>query len=131
LKAHQAAKNWRDSKKRVIPTVQRNISISSKNNSSGTVGVSRVVKYDKRRNCNYVQYAINWITTCGVRKIKTFSLGREDVLSSQFEAHALEASKNFRRSWERHADENTLNQCVWYTILNEDYRFNRLVAPEN
>jgi len=98
-KALQAAKNWRDQKKLGLAKVKRQITSPSVNNSTGHLGVSRAVKYDKRRDTTYLMYIVCWINAAGKKRAKTFSLGRSDVISTAFDNHALDVAKRCREAW--------------------------------
>jgi len=110
-KALTAAINWRDKIKTTFKAnTKRRLKAPLDSKSVPEIGVSRIVKFDKRRSKYYLSYAACWTDTQGKGRIRAFSLGDVDLVSDKMELAAHREAVNFRRDWERHADNDTIRQ---------------------
>lgn len=99
-KALEAAISWRDSMRAVAKKEQkRQTNILANKLSSGVRGVSRSVKYDPRREANYLSYQVHWREN-GKPKNKTFSVGRVDKVTPDLEFHTFRTAVYFRKEFE-------------------------------
>ena len=72
--------------------------------NTGIRGVSRTVKYDKRRDTYYVSYSAHFKNGDGSPNNKTFFVGDIERITESEELKALRAAKRFRKQYEKSAD---------------------------
>lgn len=99
-KSLKAAIKWRDEIKLQHPhKMQRSVK-----SNTGIRGVSRTVKYDKRRDTYYVSYSAHFKNGDGSPNNKTFFVGDIERITESEELKALRAAKRFRKQYEKSAD---------------------------
>ena len=67
--------------------------------STGVTGVSRTIKYDHRKDKNYLCYTVFWVCN-GKSRNKTFQVGNIDKVTADDELHAFRTAKIFRICYE-------------------------------
>lgn len=75
--------------------------------STGLTGVSRTIKYDRRKDKSYLCYTVFWVSN-GKSKNKTFQVGNVKTITSDDEVHAFRTARIFRC-------------CYEYSIDNDKY----------
>ena len=98
-KALKAAMEWRDEIRMKYPEKAKRPVLSN----TGIRGVSRTVKFDKRRGITYLSYSVHFKNPDGTPNNKTFFVGDVNEVSDKEEQKALRAAKKFRREYERQA----------------------------
>ncbi len=101
-KSLNAAINWRDqmlvmfkeSKKH-----QQATPLPANKKSTGVLGVSKSVQFDKRRGVHYLVYSCHWRKD-GIGHTKTFHVGRAWEVSTDDELHAFRTAVLFRKEYE-------------------------------
>jgi len=96
-KSLKAAIDWRDEIRAKYPEKAKRPVQSN----TGYRGISRTVKFDKRRGITYLSYSVHFKNDDGSPNNKTFFVGDIDVVSDKDEQKALRAAKKFRRDFER------------------------------
>lgn len=96
-KALKAALDWRDEIRAKYP----HKALRPPQSNTGVRGVSRTVKFDKRRGITYVSYSVHYKDDGGYPNNKTFFVGDVDAISDKDEQKALRAAKRFRRDYEK------------------------------
>ena len=99
-KSLKAALRWRDqmlatlkgNKTRFLKTPRNKI-------STGVTGVSRTIKYDRRKDKHYLCYSVFWVHE-GKARNKTFQVGNVDSVTADTELHAFRTAVIFRKSYE-------------------------------
>lgn len=74
--------------------------------TTGLTGVSRVVKYARRKNKHYLCYTVFWVDN-GKSRVKTFQVGNVAAVTADDELHAFRTARVFRGCYE-HAIDNGL-----------------------
>lgn len=77
--------------------------------STGVLGVSRSVQFDKRRSVYYLVYSCHWRRD-GKGHTKTFHVGRYAEVSTDEELHAFRTAVLFRKEYEMYKDNEIENQ---------------------
>lgn len=96
-KALQAAIEWRDEIKAKYP----HKALRPPQSNTGVRGVSRTVKFDRRRGITYVSYSVHYKDENGYPNNKTFFVGDLEAVTDKEEQAALRAAKRFRREYEK------------------------------
>lgn len=96
-KALKAALEWRDEIKFKYP----HKALRPPQSNTGVRGVSRTVKFDKRRGITYVSYSVHYKDDSGSPNNKTFFVGDVEQITEKEELKALRAAKRFRRDYEK------------------------------
>ena len=96
-KALQAAIEWRDEIKAKYP----HKALRPPQSNTGVRGVSRTVKFDRRRGITYVSYSVHYKDENGYPNNKTFFVGDLESVTDKEEQAALRAAKRFRREYEK------------------------------
>lgn len=99
-KSLTAAIQWRDqmlialkgSRTRFLKTPRNKI-------TTGVTGVSRTVKYDRRKDKSYLCYTVFWVHD-GKPRNKTFQVGNIEAVTADDEFHAFRTAVLFRKSYE-------------------------------
>ena len=77
--------------------------------STGVLGVSKSVQFDKRNNTLYLVYSCHWRKD-GHGHTKTFHVGRADGVSADQELHAFRTAVMFRKEYEMFKDKGVENK---------------------
>ncbi len=96
-KALLAAIEWRDEIKAKYP----HKALRPPQSNTGVRGVSRTVKFDRRRGITYVSYSVHYKDENGSPNNKTFFVGDMEAVTEKDEQAALRAAKKFRRDYEK------------------------------
>jgi len=96
-KSLQAAIDWRDEIRAKYPEKAKRPVQSN----TGYRGISRTVKFDKRRGITYLSYSVHFKNPDGTPNNKTFFVGDIEAVSDKDEQKALRAAKKFRKDFER------------------------------
>jgi len=67
--------------------------------STGLTGVSRTIKYDRRKDKSYLCYTVFWVSN-GKSKNKTFQVGNVKTITADDELHAFRTARIFRCCYE-------------------------------
>jgi len=67
--------------------------------STGITGVSRTIKYDRRKDKSYLCYTAFWVCN-GKSRNKTFQVGNVDRVTADDELHAFRTARLFRNCYE-------------------------------
>lgn len=94
--------------------------------STGITGVSRIIKYDKRKDKSYLCYTVFWIKD-GKPRNKTFQVGNVKTVTADQEFHAFRTAVLFRKSYEYAID----NDRSFDDSLFRNWRSNRLYELQN
>lgn len=109
-KALAAANSWRDQLKVVLKLNDKRVLTVPKNNlSTGIRGISRSVHTDYRKGLKYLVYSVCWIDSIGKKRNKGFRVGNVETYDKDVESKAFDAAKRFRKEYEKHIDNNTLD----------------------
>lgn len=100
-KALQAAINWREMKKAVLPPPRPFYKTIASNRSTGMVGVSKTVHHDRRRDVSYLRYRVSYQKGLGQSATRTFQAGPIGQLSADDELHAFRTAVAFRQEYEQ------------------------------
>lgn len=121
-KSLQAAIRWRDQMLVILKGSRTRFMKTPCNKiSTGVTGVSRTIKYDKRKDKSYLCYTVFWIKDDKPRN-KTFQVGNVKTVTADQELHAFRTAVLFRKSYE-YAIDNDLN---FDEALFRHWRNNRL-----
>lgn len=105
-KSLQSAISWRDQMLvlfRESSKFRQETMLPAHKKSTGVLGVSRSVQYDKRRDVYYLVYSCHWRRN-GKGHTKTFHVGRADDVSPDEEFHAFRTAVLFRKEYEMFKD---------------------------
>ena len=101
-KALEGARNWRDQMLVSLGSVNKYLpgkgAIATKK-TTGVRGVSKTVRFDKRRNGTYLSYSVHWREN-GKAKTKSFYVGSVKSIDPDKEFHAFLTAVRFRREYE-------------------------------
>jgi len=98
--ARNAAITWRDQMLVALKGSKIRFLKPPKNKTTtGVTGVSRTIKYDHRKDKNYLCYTVFWVCN-GKSRNKTFQVGNVDKVSADDELHAFRTAKLFRVCYE-------------------------------
>ena len=100
-KALDAAINWRE---RALVLVGDKQAKPIANKSTGVVGVSKLVKYDKRRGIYALFYSCHW-RKHNKAQTKQFYVGLVDEVTADEDFHAFRTAVMFRKEYEFFRDE--------------------------
>jgi hypothetical protein len=106
-KSLDSAISWRDQLLvlfREKNKYRQQTTLPSNKKSTGVLGVSRSVQYDKRRDIHYLVYSCHWRKN-GNGHTKTFHVGRAGEVSTDEELHAFRTAVLFRKEYEMFKDE--------------------------
>ncbi|MEE9338809.1 MAG: hypothetical protein V3U87_12085 [Methylococcaceae bacterium] len=110
-KALIAANSWRSQVLAAYDINPNRLQHACKNNlSTGFLGVCRRVNEDKRKELFYLVYNVNWNDHTGKKRNKSFQVGNVETYSDEMDAHAFETAVEFRKEYEKHWDNNTLEK---------------------
>ncbi len=99
-KSLKAAMDWRDQMLVILKGSRTRFMKTPRNKvSTGVTGVSRTIKYDKRKDKSYLCYTVFWIKD-GTPRNKTFQVGNVDTITADEELHAYRTAVLFRKSYE-------------------------------
>ena len=99
-KSLQAAINWRDQMLAILKGGRTRFMKTPCNKiSTGMTGVSRTIKYDKRKDKSYLCYTVFWIKE-GKPRNKTFQVGNINTVTADQELHAYRTAVLFRKAYE-------------------------------
>lgn len=76
-----------------------NLKPQANNQSSAIGGVSKTVKFDRRRGTESLVFQVSWKDGDGIARNKTFSAGRIGHFSPADEELASDAAESFRRAY--------------------------------
>jgi hypothetical protein len=101
-KSLKGAISWRDQMLVLLQESKRydqepRIPLNKK--STGVVGVTRTIQYDKRRDAHHLVYSCHWRKN-GNGHTKTFHVGRAEDVSTDEEFHAFRTAVQFRKEYE-------------------------------
>lgn len=100
IRALNAAISWRDQMRVALQGSRRRfLNADRENKSTGICGVSRTVKYDKRRDQRYLCYQVFWMLR-NCKKVRTFHVGSADRISADDDFHAFRTAVAFRYQYE-------------------------------
>jgi hypothetical protein len=94
--------------------------------TTGVTGVSRTIKYDHRKDKNYLCYTVFWVSN-GKSKNKTFQVGNIEKVSADDELHAFRTARLFRSCYEFAID----NDIEFYDDKFAGWKKKRLYDDEN
>ena len=99
-KSLNAAITWRDQMLVALKGSKIRFLKPPKNKTTtGVTGVSRTIKYDHRKDKNYLCYTVFWVCN-GKSRNKTFQVGNVDKVTADDELHAFRTAKLFRVCYE-------------------------------
>lgn len=99
-KSLKAAIAWRDQMLVALKGSRTRFLKPPKNKTTtGITGVSRIVKFDHRKNKSYLCYTVFWVNN-GKPKNKTFQVGNIDIITADDELHAFRTARVFRSCYE-------------------------------
>ena len=113
--------SWRDAKLALLPPASNSFgsykSTPLKNKTSWyRVGISRYWSPSSRDSgALYLRFGVNWMDSEGVKRVKSFQVGRQGTISAEQERHAALTAEAFRDEWE-HA------QCHGLAFDSAKYR---------
>lgn len=105
-KALNSAISWRDQMLilfRENSKYRQDAVIPLNKKSTGVIGVSKSVQFDKRRDVYYLVYSCHWRKD-GKGHTKTFHVGRVGEASTDEELHAFRTAVLFRKEYEMYKD---------------------------
>lgn len=106
-----AANSWRDQVLIVYDINPNRLTHACKNNrSTGVLGVCRRINEDKRKDLFYLVYNVNWNDWTGKKRNKTFQVGNIETYDPEMDHHAFETACEFRREYEKHWDNNSIEK---------------------
>lgn len=121
-----AAITWRDQMLASLKgSQQRFLGIPKNKLSTGVTGVSKTIKYDRRKNKHYLCYSVFWVNN-GKSSSKTFQVGNVDNVTADDELHAFRTAKLFRSCYEFAID----NDDVFYADVFAGWKKTRLYDNE-
>ncbi|MGZ8220083.1 MAG: hypothetical protein ACXWT0_00395 [Methylobacter sp.] len=82
---------------------KRNLKPPKNKVTTGVTGVSRTIKYDRRKDKSYLCYTVFWVDN-GKPSNKTFQVGNVDKVTADDELHAFRTAKVFRSCYEHSID---------------------------
>ncbi len=112
-KALQAAINWRDQLAVVMDVkANRKECVPINNKSTGVLGITKRHYVDSRQATPniYLIYSVNWKDHTGKNRKKTFQVGNIEDYQYQIDELAFKTAKAFRKEYEKHWDNNTLEK---------------------
>lgn len=71
--------------------------------STGVLGVSKTIQFDKRRGVHYMAYSCHWRLN-DIGHTKTFHVGRADSVTPDEEFHAFRTAVLFRKEYEMYKE---------------------------
>ncbi|RLA19210.1 MAG: hypothetical protein DRQ62_12225 [Gammaproteobacteria bacterium] len=99
-KSIKAAIAWRDQMLTVLKGSKTRFLKPPKNKTTtGLTGVSRTIKYDRRKDKSYLCYTVFWVCN-GKSKNKTFQVGNVETITADDELHAFRTARLFRSFYE-------------------------------
>ncbi|WP_022946977.1 hypothetical protein [Methylohalobius crimeensis] len=124
-KSLQAAIRWRDQMLVILKGSRTRFMKTPCNKlSTGVTGVSRTIKYDKRKDKSYLCYTVFWIRD-GKPRNKTFQVGNIKTVTADQELHAFRTAVMFRKAYEYAID----NDLQFDENLFKNWRNIRLYEP--
>jgi len=100
MKSITAAIAWRDQMLVALKGSKIRFLKPPKNKTStGLTGVSRTIKYDRRKDKSYLCYTVFWVCN-GKSKNKTFQVGNIKTITADNELHAFRTARLFRSLYE-------------------------------
>jgi len=103
-KSLTAAMAWRDQMLVALKGSKIRFLKPPKNKTStGLTGVSRTIKFDRRKDKSYLCYTVFWVLN-GKSKNKTFQVGNVDIITPDDEIHAFRTARIFRCCYEEAID---------------------------
>ncbi len=105
-KSLKSAMSWRDQMLvlfRESKKYRQEEMLPAHKKSTGVLGVSKSVQYDKRRDVHYLVYSCHWRRN-GKGHTKTFHVGRANDVSPDEEFHAFRTAVLFRKEYEMYKD---------------------------
>jgi hypothetical protein len=99
-KSIKAAIAWRDQMLTVLKGSKTRFLKPPKNKTTtGLTGVSRTIKFDRRKDKSYLCYTVFWVCE-GKAKNKTFQVDNVETITADDELHAFRTARLFRRCYE-------------------------------
>ncbi|OQK15431.1 hypothetical protein AU255_18355 [Methyloprofundus sedimenti] len=99
-KSIKAAIAWRDQMLIVLKGSKTRFLKPPKNKTTtGLTGVSRTIKFDRRKDKSYLCYTVFWVCN-GKSKNKTFQVGNVETITADDELHAFRTARLFRSCYE-------------------------------
>ncbi len=99
-KSIKAAIAWRDQMLIVLKGSKTRFLKPPKNKTTtGLTGVSRTIKFDRRKDKRYLCYTVFWVCN-GKSKNKTFQVGNVETITADDELHAFRTARLFRSCYE-------------------------------
>lgn len=99
-KSIKAAIAWRDQMLIVLKGSKTRFLKPPKNKTTtGLTGVSRTIKFDRRKDKSYLCYTVFWVCN-GKSKNKTFQVGNVESITADDELHAFRTARLFRSCYE-------------------------------
>ncbi|MEE9336541.1 MAG: hypothetical protein V3U87_00545 [Methylococcaceae bacterium] len=110
-KSLKAAISWRDQMLTMFQESNkyRYGTIPTHKKSTGVLGVSKSVQFDKRNGVHYMVYSCHWRKD-GNGHTKTFHVGRADSVSSDEEFHAFRTAVLFRKEYEMYEEKGIVEK---------------------
>ncbi len=106
-KALAAAVAWRDNLLKQLPPAENDKGAFRRSplrhkTSWGRVGITRYLRIDRRKmgQPRYLTFGVNWVDHDGLRKTKSFQVGKIEDISWQDEVHAANTAEAFRMEFE-------------------------------
>lgn len=129
-KSLKAAIQWRDQMLIILKGSRtRFMKTPSNKVSTGVTGVSRTIKYDKRKDKSYLCYTVFWIKN-GKPCNKTFQVGNVKTVTADQELHAFRTAVLFRKSYEYAIDNDRSFDDSLFTNWRNQRLYELLDSPE-
>ncbi|MCK5888939.1 MAG: hypothetical protein KAG19_03245 [Methylococcales bacterium] len=126
IKSLKSAISWRDQMLVLFKEdkkYQQESPIPPHKKSTGVLGVSKSIQYDKRRGVHYLVYSCHWRKN-GHGHTKTFHVGRADNVSTDEELHAFRTAVLFRKEYEVFKEKDKVSDFL--TDKYKDWKKERL-----
>ncbi|MCK5830038.1 MAG: hypothetical protein KAH20_07010 [Methylococcales bacterium] len=105
-KSLKSAISWRDQMLVLFKESKKyrqDMELPAHKSSTGVLGVSKSIQFDKRRGVYYLIYSCHW-RRGGKGHTKTFHVGRADSVSADEEFHAFRTAVTFRKEYEMYKE---------------------------
>jgi hypothetical protein len=129
-KSLKAAIRWRDQMLTVLKGSQSRFMKTPCNKiTTGITGVSRTIKYDKRKDKSYLCYTVFWIKD-GKPRNKTFQVGNIKTVTADQELHAFRTAVLFRKAYEYAIDNDRSFDDSLFKNWKNQRLYELLASPE-
>lgn len=126
-KSLQAAITWRDQMLVILKgSGVRFLKLPKNKTTTGVTGVSKTIKYDHRKDKNYLCYTVFWVKD-RKSKNKTFQVGNVNTVTADDELHAFRTARLFRSCYEYSID----NDLQFYENKFVSWKKQRLYENED